>query len=1579
MASSSKATGQHWWLGWYALAYVPDELQEEEGEKLKPTMTKLTEDGDIIYNIFQGDMNGDGYQTTKASSRFKSVNYDSNIKKNYRYVLDESGRNNLVTFVDGKHGLKGACVYKGVQVVPSRDDNEIGHENSAIPLPAPLLYTGVKAVGEKWSTTGMNIFLGSGNDSIENFYPVEEINVDGEKRKVPRVSTDFRNYEGYRNGLPLVDAGDGYEYGLDTITDAEKKVDEDGWFPSVNTYTQEGETDMEENYNQYCYQYWKVLSISNFNKYCAPVNAAGLLYDENTGCRNMAKATKYFPISDYSVTSTAKTADNEYATGIKLKVQLKLNGNAEDGSYFKDVETGSEGNVATLNPSPTEDEQALFNTQQVSFRFNRIGIYAVPMRQYGCSGDEGEMKAQFQIDTEAEPVLFAVCEWDSPVTLSDSGEGLSEFQSDIFIDLSAAVEDSSVIRESAVFYNLYEDDAIDWYKNQLVANASIAEALVNMQIEMGYLRDQKNAKACCPKQEAIQQNKKSYTGLRNLVDANDYDSNSVRNRLAQEEGKAVPADYSDIIRGVTAIGYPNTNGFNPSFVARKGVSGSSAVYSVGSGLWPNSGRPITYEDAFIDDREYEDLVPNFMDGSADAATRIGKLWVRTKLFFEMFSFIAPSNQQNSFVYDYPDSSDTNEYHNVTNDVIDYFGSGTDIRHKSMYNVPKVTVTKTASGLSVEDGSSTTTTLPSDLNSVTEFANEVNRSLENYETKRIYVAYYTQGTTTRTFGYMFKRITEMTLPKIQLYKISTEVYSNINQQLSETGWRIPSKSDWQAILDEQSSNPAKTKEKTKEIRASSKWTEAGGTGSVYPLVGGATGRGGTSIAPSDKPIIYLAIADDVNNVVVFDGSTFAIIPTPSFQESESGLDYVSILCVADAIKVSDGISKYKLGYDSYALMEGSISEGNHNFNAGENSSIFATANYNSIFGGMYNKVSNSDHNAILNGNHNEVLGAVYSVVFGQNNIVQEHDATNGGVPSCRMLLDGIGNVVSGGATSAIFAEFSNIDNAYQCSIIGDKNDIRSAYNSRFLGQYSDSDGRLIFSDMIGYNVHHMPHLYMSRATLTYDHMSTLPSSLQYATSVSLFYSELTGSSIHFWKKTNDSTDSTQIVYSRICAGGGTAGVANTFVCYSDIFACSDARIQASWVEEKTLESVAVRYSALRMSDSSIASYYIDGTIGRSDVNFCDISLGQTLVQLSESNGLAIPHKFNYGVMKLSYSIISRCDSSYVYESGSQHYLTSSQMHYATLIGQMVTLSSSYIRNTHIYGSLSLPAGTLDNHIILGGLDGTMVGAYQASSYISDFGSYIMNTSHPYPMIWSLGGIGMYMNKMVLGNKGVDGVGDPKVGDVLTVVGVEGNIATVAWMPGGTNGKFGTINLEVTFKCANTGWAQGAGGEYAMNLWALRDTSRQDCVVLNGENIANSGNVVETMNGRLGNSDIKFKVDGNGLLVLENTGSDTYMISGSAACVEVSRTNVNEPTSSSYGWNMWDNDDFIPMPLGRYSAVLNTDSNVGANGTYDDMLRYLILGFKTSDDAQGAGELCGVTLSTDQELVCKYSVNINYRKV
>ena len=1378
MASSSKATGQHWWLGWYALAYVPDELQDDEGEKLTPAMTKLTEDGDIIYNIFQGDMNGDGYQTTKASSRFKSVNYDSNIKKNYRYVLDETGRNNLVTFVDGKHGLKGACVYKGVQVVPSRDDNEISHKNSEIPLPAPLLYTGVKAAGEGWSENGMNIFLGSGNDNIENFYPIDNVG----NKVVPRVSTDFRNYEGYKSGLPKIEGGAAEDY-THVLDDTFDGVDKDGWFPSVSTYTQDDETDMDKPYNQYCRQYWKVLSISNFNKYCAPVNASGLLYDENTGCRNMAKATKYFPISDYSVTSTAKTADNEYATGIKLKVQLKLNGNAEDGSYFKEVETGSEGNVATLNPSPTEDEQALFNTRQVSFRFNRIGIYAVPMRQYGCSGDNGEMKAQFQIDTEAEPVLFAVCEWDSPVTLSDSGEGLSEFQSDIFIDLSAAIDDSSVIRESAVFYNLYEDDAIDWYKNQLVANASIAEALVNMQIEMGYLRDQNNGKqACCPKQETIQQQKSS-SGLRNLVDAKDYNSNSVRNRLAQEEGTFIGTIHSDVEPNLGAIGRPSGDGFSDVF-ARASTDGKSTVYSAVIGALLDNRHAVDYDDAIFDDCTYIDMLASpIVDGAK--SIRIGNIWVRTSLYYELYSFDKPSTPSSENAWDYPDNADTNNYGHRKTTLTDYFGSGT-----LNTELPCVLVKRTANGVTTTTVNGTINGLPADLLSevatsatVAELVNEINRSLEHYETERDYTVYYYQGSTSRSYdGYKCTRTTRVTLPKIQLYRLDSAVLGEINSRIESTGWRIPSTEDWDSII----SNTAKDAEKATAIRSASKWTTTGGTGDVYPL-GGFAVSGGTDqpyLYTGDSPVIYLAIADDDSSVVAFDGTKFEIIGK-TIPERDTALSHVAILCVADANVISDGIDKYKLGDDSYSLMEGSITEGNHNFNAGEKSVILASANYNSIFGGMYNKIKDSGHNAIWNGYHNELLGSVFSCVFGSDNVLK----TSSAFPACRMLVDGMNTIVAGGATSFIFAENSYAESLYQSSVMGDACDLSNMYCSRFIGQSTSSrSNRMEYSDVIAYASHHMPYMSMSRAIVTNDHRDDLPSTLSYGSNLHLSYSDIIGNRLHFLKKKDSADDATIIFYSHLTAGDNV-GIVNTMAGYSDIFAYGDASDTHSWFALKTLESVNIAYSDIKLCSAGITSAYIDGDVDNrweNSVNFCDISLAQSFIQLGEENA---NHSVNFGIMKLSYSMISKCECSYIYETGSRHFLTSARLHYATLFGNLISLSSSYIRNTHIYGSLTLN-GSIDNHIILGGLDGTSVGNFSASSYIADFGSYITQNNKNYPMIWSLGGLGLYMNKIVLGDKGVSSSKAPSVGDVLSVVGVEDNLATVAWKSVPTGGGGGS---------------------------------------------------------------------------------------------------------------------------------------------------------------------------------------------
>lgn len=1412
LASSSKATGQHWWLGWYALAFVPDELQEDEKEKVGPNMTKLTENGDIIYNIFQGDMNGDGYQTTRASSKFKSVNYDSNIKKNYRYVLDENGRNNLVTWVDGKNGLKGACVYPGVKVVSSRENDSIGVEASKIPLPAPLLYTGVKAAGEGWSTDGMNIFLGSGNDSIEKFYPVEEVN----GVAVPRVSTDFRNYEGYRNGLPKPESGNNYEDGLEDFnSDPDNKVDSDGWTPSEYTYTQNNETDMDEDYNQYCLEYWKVLSISNFNKYCAPVNASGLLYDENTGCRNMSKATKYFPISDYSVTSTSKTADNEYATGIKLKVDLKLNGNAEDGAYFKDVEMEDSDNVATLDPNAPESEHALFNSQKVSFKFNRIGIYAVPMRQYGCSDDSGDMKAQYQIDTEAEPVLFAVYEWDSPVTLSDSGEGLSEFQSEVFIDFSTAVEDSSVIRESAVFYNLYEDDALDWYKNQLVANAAMGEAIINMQIEMGYLRNQKNAKqGCCPKSEEIKSDDKVSTGLRNLVDAKDYNSNSVRNRLALDEGKAIDDVYSDNMPHFGGIGYPQQENLGCNIFARKATDGQSDLYSAFYGSITYADGIGSLGDAEIDGHVYFDMTPSSNIEGEGYAARFGNLWLRTKLYYEIYSFISQTGKS----FDYPEEVESNDYVDAIGSVTDLCGEGIDARG---YDMPYITITRTPTEISTtENGITRVGWYPPELDDRADFVAEMDLTqnpFSNYEIgaeKRTYHVYYVvESDDTRDYSqYKFLRTKKLKLPKVQMYNFIKRYNDDddfaipaIRKQLSSTGWRIPTMEDWNAII------ANTTDESIDKVRSSSYWTDdednpiAGGTGSVFPLGGVTRGRGGTSVYNATKTI-YLAIdeGDDyegVPHVVEFDGKKFTIIEKPNFPEFEAALNYVGVLCVADAVKISDGIPKYKLGHDSYALMEGSVSAGDHNLNAGKNSVMMASAHYNAILSGMDNKITDSHYNTVLNGISNELTGAVFSAVAGSNNIVGAKDAT----PTCRALIMAERTLVYGSVTSAIFAEVSSIERAYQSSIIGRYLNVKEMYDSRVIGQSATLGQAVSYSDLIAFSSSHLPALHMSRATLVNDHKDELPSMSDYDDRASACYSDIIGYQSHFWRKSGDDAKANSVNYSRMSLT--SAGIVNVQTAYSEISAIYDGYSSTqmpylnSWYKDRTLDSVTVNHSRIKLCGSSITSNYIyTGDVRRSEINFMDISLGYSLVQLTESAEGHVQHNLQYGVMKLSESSIALTDSSYVYESGTRHVLSLSSISYGTLVGRLITLAGHtteklHFNNLHIYGSLAL-AASINNQLILGGLDGTTIGPNEnsASSYITEFGSFITGNSKNYPMIWSLGGVGMYMNKMVLGNRGVDGARAPSVNDVLTVVGTEDNVATVAWKPGGSGNSANLLIIQ-----------------------------------------------------------------------------------------------------------------------------------------------------------------------------------------
>jgi hypothetical protein len=581
----------------------------------------------------------------------------------------------------------------------------------------------------------------------------------------------------------------------------------------------------------------------------------------------------------------------------------------------------------------------------------------------------------------------------------------------------------------------------------------------------------------------------------------------------------------------------------------------------------------------------------------------------------------------------------------------------------------------------------------------------------------------------------------------------------------------------------------------------------------------------------------------------------------------------------------------------------------------------------------------------------------------------------------MLVDANNTTVSSGATSAIFTESCKVENTYQSSILGASNTIKAMVCSRFIGQNTDIDRAFYYSDAFTFSAHHLPALYMSRAIVTNDHTGDVPSAYEYSSS-KLEYSEIFANTVYFWKKKSQTDNVDAMVYSRLCAGGSSVGLINVFACYSDIFAYGDAYgtngygIDNSWLKGKTLESLSIAYSNIKVSASSITSNYIDGAVNKSYINYFDIALSYTAIQMSDNSAT---HTFSFGVMKLSHSTLFECDCSYVFEMGTRHHLYSAQIHYATLFGNQISMSSNYIRNTHIYGSLHLP-GSLDNHIILGGLDGTSVGSNSASSYISEFGAYITNNIHSYPMIWSLGGIGMFMNKMVLGNKGVSGVNDPHVGDVLTVVAVEGNIATVAWRPGGSVGNYGTFDLDLIFKYPNDSWGQSSAGAYAITPYSKLN-GMSDCIYVNNTMITRGASEINEMNVRL-TDDIKFTTEDNVLKLINNSSSDSYEVSGTAKCTIEQMTGINPPTSdgAAYGWQMWDTVDYTPVTLGTYEATLST-STVAPSGKYSDLERELIFGIKTTATAQGAGsgELCSIKIGPDQTLVCRWHVTITYRKV
>ena len=457
-----------YWIGYYALAYVPNRENDSLADAVRNNT--LTSTGDVIYNIWQGDM-VNGYATenpddTAATSLFGLTLYDKSIRTNYRYVYvpgdgrSEKPHNTLVAWesVSDGHGentlvRKGAAVYNG-----ATDESA-----SELPIPAPLYYRGEPDVGNVPNS-------GNGEDPI--------------------VSADYRYYVGTRSGGPY------------------------GWQDSANTQSEQVVDDPT-----------LLQSISNFNKFHGPVSSEGYGVSSVSSCHNMSKATKYFPISHYTVVNdngkkvaeTKNTSPN--ATAIKYTIDLTPI-TSDVGYTALNYEAGDSGD------DQDAENQELYTSKHISFRFNRVGIYAVPMSIHRYSTDRDAegcnlQKVQFEIDGDEEPILVAVADVNDTIISDNPNEGgVAKFGLDFIIHVP---DESELETSTAVYYNLYENDATTWYKNQLLASASISEAVTDLSLEMNAIKQQVGSagRECCAQTTSHDQyapRNHTHDYLKNLVD-----------------------------------------------------------------------------------------------------------------------------------------------------------------------------------------------------------------------------------------------------------------------------------------------------------------------------------------------------------------------------------------------------------------------------------------------------------------------------------------------------------------------------------------------------------------------------------------------------------------------------------------------------------------------------------------------------------------------------------------------------------------------------------------------------------------------------------------------------------------------------------------------------------------------------------------------------------------------------------------------------------------------------------------------------------------------------------------------------
>ena len=431
-----------YWIGYYGLAYVPDENRADgQSDQVSAGMQSLTVTGDNIYNLFQGSMKPEGFNTdigdSAASKLYNECMYTGNIMSRYRYMLDQdTDKNTLVVFSAHKDT---SGTEDGVQEY-ARFDGVDMESASKLPVPAPLYYKGEpKDYGEL-----KHADVPTGFD----------------------VSCDTRSYSASDPTIPQPS----HEQG-DDVWDGAGKYD---WAKSEgNVYEDGGDIEVLTNA-------WQFQSVSNYNRFHAPASAEGYAVGYDPACRNMAKATKLFPIGHYDVLSTKsdeKVGQVQYTVEINMK------------SVFTEVANRTQIYYDAGGHKVSGD------SYKMSFKFNRIGIYAVPVALHAYTESESQnvdncanYSVQMQANGNDEPVLFAVMDLDSPIVMSE--DGVLEYKFNFNVDFSS--DASGVVDSASIYYNLYEDDAITWYKNQLIANASTANAITNLGVQMAYLRKQVN-------------------------------------------------------------------------------------------------------------------------------------------------------------------------------------------------------------------------------------------------------------------------------------------------------------------------------------------------------------------------------------------------------------------------------------------------------------------------------------------------------------------------------------------------------------------------------------------------------------------------------------------------------------------------------------------------------------------------------------------------------------------------------------------------------------------------------------------------------------------------------------------------------------------------------------------------------------------------------------------------------------------------------------------------------------------------------------------------------------------------------